>query len=153
MLVDRTLFKTKEDLNHSCVTSASFGNLTNVVRLLKIGADPNYLHERDGWGALHYATRWNDIKMLQALVYFGADVNLKTRVGKESALHIAAMFSRKDAAIFLLQKGADRNPRNQEENKTAAELAVDPELKYILANWDECKDTATISSSTSRVKR
>ena len=55
MLLDRHAFKTKEELNHACVTSASFGNYTNVIRLLKIGADPNYLHERDGWGALHYA--------------------------------------------------------------------------------------------------
>ena len=116
-----TKFRKKEDLDHACVTSASFGNYTNVLRLLKLGANPNYLHRSDGWGGIHYASRWNSLEMLQALVYFGADVNLRTK-SKESALHIAAMFSRKEAAVFLLSKGANINFKNHEDNKTADEL-------------------------------
>ena len=138
MLLDRHSFKTKEELNHACVTSASFGNYTNVIRLLKIGADPNHLHARDGWGALHYASRWNDIKMLQALVYFGADIDLRTK-GRETALHVAASFNRKEAAIYLLSKGADISCKNHEESKTAEQLCVDPELRTIIANWENKK--------------
>ena len=138
MLIDRKTFKTQEELNYACVTSASFGNFTNVLRLLKIGAETNYLHRRDGWSSLHYAARWNDVKMMEALVYFGADVDLRTK-SRESALHIAASFNRKEAAIYLLSQNANRTYKCKEEGKTAEEMAVDPELKNIIANWDEYK--------------
>ena len=41
-------------------------NTINAIRLLRMGADPNYLEDKDGWGAIHYAARWGDMKMLKA---------------------------------------------------------------------------------------
>ena len=82
--------------------------------------------------------RWNDIKMLQALIYFGAEIDLRTK-GRETALHIAASFSRKEAAMYLLSKDADRTCKNYEENKTAEQLCVDPEIRHMIGNWNEYK--------------
>lgn len=126
--------KKDQELLNACY----FGNLTGVKKWLKMGANVEYIEERDGWLPLHYAARWGDLKMMDILIKAGANINGKTN-SKETALHKCGRWDRKEAAIMLLKLGADPTIKNSDGNK-ASNMTVDPELKFLLDNFNEYQE-------------
>jgi ankyrin repeat protein len=126
--------KIDQELLNACY----FGNLIGVKKWLKLGANVEYIEERDGWLPLHYAARWGDLKMLDVLIKSGANINGKTN-SKETALHKCGRWDRKEAAIVLLKLGADPTIKNSDGNK-ASDMTVDPELKFLLDNFNEYQE-------------
>lgn len=126
--------KIDQELLNACY----FGNLTGVKKWLKLGANVEYIEQRDGWLPIHYAARWGDLNMLNTLIKAGANINGKTN-SKETALHKCARWDRKEAAIILLELGADPTIRNSDGIK-ASGLTVDYELKFLLDNFSEYKE-------------
>ena len=127
-----------KQIDQELLNACYFGNIIGVKKWLKLGANVEYVEERDGWLPLHYAARWGDVKMLQLLIKFGANVNGKTK-NKETALHKCGRWDRKDVAIILLNLGADPTIKNTDGNK-ASDMTVDPELKFLLDNFNEYKE-------------
>jgi tankyrase len=127
-----------KQIDKELLNACYFGNIVGVKKWLKLGANVEYVEERDGWLPLHYAARWGDLEMLNLLIKYGADVNGKTK-SKETALHKCGRWDRKEAAIILLQLGADPTIKNTDGNR-ASHMTVDPELKFLLDNFDEYKE-------------
>ena len=125
--------KTDQDL----LNAAYFGNDYLVKKYIKLGGDINFMEDRDGWQGIHYAARWGIISMLLSYLSAGADPNTKTK-NKETSLHKCARWCTKDCAILLLERGADPKIKNSDGN-IASELTNDPEMKFLLDNYDEYK--------------
>lgn len=126
--------KKDQELLNACY----FGNIIGVKKWLKLGANVEYVEERDGWLPIHYAARWGDLKMLQILINAGANINGKTN-SRETALHKCGRWDRKEVAIFLLKLGADPTIKNVDGNK-ASDMTVEPELRFLLDNFEEYKE-------------
>jgi hypothetical protein len=73
--------------------------------------------------------------MLKSYVKAGADIDGITN-SKETALHKCGRWDRKEAAIYLLSLGANPLLKNGDGNK-ASDMTADPEMKFILDNFDE----------------
>ena len=58
--------KIDQELLNACY----FGNLTGVKKWLKLGANVEYIEERDGWLPLHYAARWGRYKYVKCVNKF-----------------------------------------------------------------------------------
>jgi ankyrin repeat protein len=115
-----------------------FGNIIGVKKWLKLGANVEYIEERDGWLPLYYAARWGDLIMMDILIKAGANINGKTN-SRETALHKCGRWDRKEAAIILLKLGADPRVKNSDGNR-ASDMNVDPELKFLLDNYEEYQE-------------
>ena len=126
-------FKDQELLN-----ACYFGNVIGVKKWISMGANVEYIEERDGWLPLHYAARWGDLKMMDILIKAGANINGKTN-SRETALHKCGRWDRKEAAIILLKLGADPRVKNTDGNR-ASDMTVDPELKFLLDNFKEYQE-------------
>lgn len=72
--------------------------------------------------ALHKAAEKGDSAMVSALIDSGASVNLKTRIGNDTALLLAAAHGRVEAAQVLLAGGADMSIKNS-KGQTAFTVA------------------------------
>src|SRR5688572_32176441 len=64
-------------------------DLATVRKLIKEGGDVNGA-QGDGMTALHYAALSGDAELAQMLLYAGANVGAKTRIGGYTPLHRAA---------------------------------------------------------------
>lgn len=122
-------------LGKELLNACYFGNTALAMKLIERGAEPSYTDPRDGWAGIHYAARWGKIRLIDALVKAGVDINLRT-TGKETALHKACRSDRKDVVIWMLRHGANGNAMNGDGN-TASQLTADNEIKNILDNFDE----------------
>lgn len=56
--------------------SACFGDIDGMMRLLRSGVDVNAKHKINGWTALHWAAKRNNVKGVEALIKAGADQNI-----------------------------------------------------------------------------
>jgi ankyrin repeat protein len=130
-------FKPKK-IDQELLNACYFGNIIGVKKWLKLGANVEFMEERDGWKPIHYAARWGDLLMLNILIKAGANIDGKTN-NKETALHKCARWDRKEVAIILLNLGADPTIKNVDGNK-ASDMTVDPELKFLLDNFTEYKE-------------
>jgi ankyrin repeat protein len=126
----------KQRLGKELVNACYFGNVNQSLELIKKGAQLDYVSNTDDWMAIHYAARWGLMKTLEEFVRHGIDINLRTRDGRETALHKACRTNRKNVCIFLLQNGANPNLLNSEKQR-ASELCNRGELGYIVDNFDE----------------
>lgn len=61
--------------------SSSLGNTEVVAELLRLNADTN-LPEADGWTALHFAARNNNVEVVNMLLAAGANAAIKTGDGR-----------------------------------------------------------------------
>jgi ankyrin repeat protein len=93
-------------IDQDLLNMAYFGNEKLVKKYILLGADINFMEERDGWKGIHYAARWNNVEMLMHYIKAGCDVNSKTK-NKETSLHKCSRWNSKNCAIILLEKGAD----------------------------------------------
>lgn len=81
-------------------------------RMLEEGADTN---EEDAMGsrAIYLAVMGKSLPAVQLLLEYGADVTIKNRVSKDTALHIATIYGDDyNLHKLLLESGADCNDRN-----------------------------------------
>ena len=103
------------------IEAAENGNLEELKKLIKSGADVNAKNEY-GNTALIYAA-WNGhTDCLSALIVAGADVNAKNNDGY-TALTLAARDGQTDCVAVLISAGADVNAKNDDGN-TALILAA-----------------------------
>ena len=115
-----------------------FGNEHLAIRLLREGAQPDWMDPRDGWTGIHYAARWGLISVLNQLLKSGVDVNMRSSE-KETPLHKACRSKKLKTCIWLMKNGADPTLRNM-EGLTASEITVEEDLKYVCDNYEEyCK--------------
>ncbi len=125
-------------IDQDLLNAAYFGNTRNVKKYIALGGNINYMEERDGWLGIHYAARWGLSEMLMAYIKAGCDVNSKTKK-KETSLHKCARWDTKNCAIILLEHGARPDIKNSDGN-IASEFTNDPELKFLLDNYEEYKN-------------
>lgn len=93
-----------------------------VRSLLKLHADVN-APQADGTTALHWAARWNDVEMTDALIAAGANVKARNRFGSTP---LALACTNGGAAIIerLLKAGEDANAVESDTGDTALMLAA-----------------------------
>jgi ankyrin repeat protein len=126
-----------KQIDQDLLNAAYFGNERLVRKYIKEGGDINFMEERDGWQGIHYAARWGIVSMLLAYLKAGVDVDTKTK-NKETSLHKCGRWCTKDCAIVLLERGANSKIKNSDGN-IALELTNDPEMKFLLDNYEEYK--------------
>ena len=88
--------------------AAMEGDFDTVRGLLKQGVDVNAA-QGDGMTALHWASLKGDVKMADMLLYAGANVKARTRLGAFSPLFLAAKSGSADMVEALLKASADAN--------------------------------------------
>jgi ankyrin repeat protein len=80
-------------------------NAAVVKKLLKDGADVNAA-QGDGMTALHWAALNGDAELASMLLYAGANVGAKTRIGGYTPLHLAAQIGNASVIAPLVAAGA-----------------------------------------------
>jgi uncharacterized protein len=80
-------------------------NAAVVKKLLKEGADVNGA-QGDGMTALHWAALNGDAELASMLLYAGANVGAKTRIGGYTPLHLAAQIGNASVIAPLVAAGA-----------------------------------------------
>jgi uncharacterized protein len=85
--------------------AAQSRDLAAVKKLLKEGADVNAA-QGDGMTALHWAALNGDAEIAQMLLYAGANVSAKTRIGGYTPLHLASQIGNANVIAPLLAANA-----------------------------------------------
>ena len=88
--------------------AAERGDVEAVRSLLREGADAN-APQPDGLTALHWAALNDDAEIIRVVVYAGATLEPRTRVGGYTPLHLASRSGNAEAVGALLESGADPN--------------------------------------------
>ena len=89
-------------------------NVEHVRHFLASGYDPNKRSPTIGKTPLHWAAAYGNAKAVEALLEFGADVDIADNHGGSTALHCAVNNFRKNIVRVLLAAGADLNLGNKE---------------------------------------
>jgi hypothetical protein len=85
-------------------------DLDTLQRLIGRGADVN-AQNNNGWTALIWAARYNNILAIRALLAAGADLSIQTNIGN-TALMVAAYNNNTEAIGALLAASADVSTQN-----------------------------------------
>jgi uncharacterized protein len=85
--------------------AAQSKNAAAVKKLLKEGADVNGA-QGDGMTALHWAALNGDAEMASMLLYAGANIGARTRIGGYTPLHLAAQVGNANVIAPLVAAGA-----------------------------------------------
>ncbi len=86
--------------------AAQTGDVDQVRTLLREGEDVN-ASQGDGMTALHWAAYQGNLEMIEVLVYAGSNLEAVTRVADYTPLMVAARTGHGDAAVLLLDAGAN----------------------------------------------
>jgi uncharacterized protein len=89
----------------SVAQAAQARDAAAVKKLLKEGADVNGA-QGDGMTALHWAALNGDAELASMLLYAGANVGAKTRIGGYTPLHLAAQIGNANVIAPLVAAGA-----------------------------------------------
>ena len=92
-----------DDLYDACI----YNNLDHAVRLLHEGVDPNHSRfNRVGYRftPLHWASIWNNTKIIHPLIRWGAELDAVDRNGN-SPLHYACSNGSLQATQLLVEEG------------------------------------------------
>jgi ankyrin repeat protein len=85
--------------------AAAAKDVATVKKLLKEGVDVNAA-QGDGMTALHWAALHGDAELASMLLYAGANVGAKTRIGGYTPLHLAAQIGNASVIAPLIAAGA-----------------------------------------------
>ena len=88
--------------------AAMRGDVETVRSLVKEGADVN-ASQGDGMTALHWAALTGNERLVELLIYAGANVHALTRLGNYTPLHLASKEGEAVVVEALLAAGADPN--------------------------------------------
>ncbi|MCE7915565.1 MAG: ankyrin repeat domain-containing protein [Nitrosomonas sp. PRO4] len=83
------------------------GNLTDVTKLLKKGANPD-TPSREGYTPLMIAAQTMNLKLAELLIDAGADLRARNKYG-ETAIMLASYHGQKDMVRLFYMKGAEIN--------------------------------------------
>ena len=97
-------------MNNALIEAAKSGNLVEIERLLKRGANIN-TKDSTGRTPLHAASYNDHINIVNFLISNGADVNAKSNVDA-TPLHMASYSGHADIVNFLVSKGANVNAKD-----------------------------------------
>jgi ankyrin repeat protein len=100
-----------EQKNKDLFEAVRSGNTTEIVRLLKSGANVN-TKDNHGFTALHIASGRGDLATIELLINKGANVSAQND-GGDTPLHDACMNGKIEAVKLLIEKGADINAKNK----------------------------------------
>ncbi|XP_074643514.1 ARF GTPase-activating protein GIT2-like isoform X2 [Tubulanus polymorphus] len=75
-------FSSFDDLNKQLHTCVRTGNLETCLKLLSLGADPNYMHPEKGNCPLHMAAQAGHISIVELLIVYGADPGVPDVLGQ-----------------------------------------------------------------------
>lgn len=103
--------------------AAMEGDAESVRALIAQGEDVNE-PQGDGMTALHWAARNNDVPTAELLLYAGANLNAKTRIGAFTPLLVASRIGSTDVMELLLQAGADPTVRTTTAGTTPLHFAA-----------------------------
>lgn len=104
--------------------AAEDSDLKTAETLLKKNPNLAFTRDPDGWTPLLFAAKNGDKSMIQLLITYKSNINIRDGEG-ETPLHWAIMsLTPKDSVKLLLANGADVNARDA-EGKTPLHLAVD----------------------------
>lgn len=95
--------------------AAAQGDVAEIRRLLRAGADVNWQRRDDGQSALHLAAKSGDVPSAQALVHSGAKIGLVDKAGNTPLL-AAVRQGQIGVAGMLLRRGADTNKASKDGN-------------------------------------
>ena len=85
--------------------AAQAKDTATIRKLIKEGGDVNAA-QGDGMTALHYAALNGDAELAQTLLYAGANVGAKTRIGGYTPLHLAAQVGNANVIAPLVAAGS-----------------------------------------------
>ena len=111
-------------------TAIKRGNAPIVKLLLEIGENPNST-EQGNITFLHQAIRIGHLKIVQFLIYHGANVEAKTNGSKERPLHYAVKYSSEEMIKELLKNNIQINSLDR-DHCTPLWLAVSNGKKEIV---------------------
>ncbi|CAD5208118.1 unnamed protein product [Bursaphelenchus xylophilus] len=89
-----------EDLNRQLWSVARSSRVETTLKLLALGADPNYADVDNGLAAVHVAAKEGQILQIELLAIYGADVAQRT-AGGQTAAEIARQEGHDDLATRL----------------------------------------------------
>lgn len=119
--------------------AAKYGNTKKIEKLITKGVDINYREEKHGRTLLHVAIIRGHESILNLLINNdNAALNLQDNDGR-SPLHLAAMYNRIEVVRLLLEKGADKEIRDN-SGKVAKDYAAFYQLKLLLETKDKGKE-------------
>jgi ankyrin repeat protein len=117
-----------------CSASTKVEDQTTAIelmkRLLDLGADPNSLSSKNGWYVIMFVAKWQEcpdtllnIRAMQLLLDYRADLHVISVTDGASALHVAARYGRTQMVEFLLTRGC-RPCSPENHGLTALDLAL-----------------------------
>ena len=97
-----------------------------ALYLLKRGfKDINALDKVKGFSAMHYACIHGDVKLVQILLKYGANVNIKTKFEEFTPLYLATLYQRENVVrILLKQKGIEVDAKTSRGRTALHEAAM-----------------------------
>ena len=103
--------------------AAERNDIDALRQLLRSGEDVNDTHG-DGMTALHWAAEHGNPVIVEMLVYAGANVDGRTRIGGYTPLHIASRHGHAGVVMKLIEGKADAEARTTVSGATALHLAA-----------------------------
>jgi ankyrin repeat protein len=122
--------------------AAMQGDRGAVQALLKQAADVNGA-QGDGMTALHWAAMKNDAELAEMLLYAGANVRAKTRIGDYTPLVLAAQNGNAAVLHALVAAGADVNARTSNGTTPLMLAAASGSVDAVEALLDHGADVNT----------
>src|SRR6266568_876068 len=131
--------------NAPVADAAMDGNRDAVKALLKQAADVNAA-QGDGMTALHWAAMKNDADLAQTLLYAGANVRAKTRIGDYTPLVLAAKSGNAAVMPALIAAGADVNTKTSNGTTALMFAAASGNVDAVNALVDHGADINAVES-------
>ena len=103
--------------------AAMVGDIESVRNLLEKGKDVNAA-QGDGMTALHWAAENGPAKFARMLIFAGAGLEARTRLGSYTPLHLAAQAGQAELVEILLEAGSSHAAITTSGGATALHLAA-----------------------------
>ena len=133
--------------------AVKLGNVSIFKYILqRIGHRTDYIDSlnEDGYTALQRSCLNSNIEFVRRLVDIGADIEIKSKKERRTALHCACVSSSKDIVLFLLNSFA--NPFVvDKDGKLPIDLDIESEIKVLISKHmsvDSRKDSWRDNEST-----